>query len=117
MNMKTKKHLFTSLMAGIFNRRFPQGWLGGFAAGLSCLVSVVPTATSYASDAPVITQQPQNQVAGVGQTVTFNVVAEGTPPLMYQWRLNGMGLIGESTSSLRLLNVQTNRLETTPCWS
>ena len=36
--------------------------------------------------APVITTQPASQTVVVGQPVTFNVVATGTPPLSYQWR-------------------------------
>jgi hypothetical protein len=35
---------------------------------------------------PVITTQPANQSAQVGDSVTFTVVAEGDEPLNYQWR-------------------------------
>ena len=36
---------------------------------------------------PVITQQPTNQIVAQGQTATFSVLATGTAPLTYQWRL------------------------------
>ncbi|MFN0158704.1 MAG: immunoglobulin domain-containing protein [Bacteroidota bacterium] len=47
---------------------------------------------------PTITQQPANRNVVVGQTATFSVVASGTQPLSYQWRLNG-GNIGGATNS------------------
>ncbi len=48
---------------------------------------------------PAITQAPQSQTVLDGQSVAFNVIASGTPPLAYQWRKNGMGLPGATTSS------------------
>lgn len=38
---------------------------------------------------PSITQQPQGQVAGTGESVTFVVLAGGSSPLTYEWRKNG----------------------------
>ncbi len=55
---------------------------------------------------PAITSQPASQTVFVGDTVGFSVTAAGDPPLSYQWRLNGVGLIGRTTASLTLSNVQ-----------
>ena len=60
---------------------------------------------------PVLTRHPTSQTVDAGTTVTFNVTATGTPPLSYQWRLEGMdlsdgGLVrGATTSTLTLSNV------------
>src|SRR6185369_6786324 len=36
--------------------------------------------------APAIVSQPQNQTVVVGDSANFSVVANGIPPLFYQWR-------------------------------
>lgn len=56
--------------------------------------------------APSITTQPTNQTTIVGSNATFSVVAAGTGPLSYQWRLYGTNLPGASGTSLLLNNVQ-----------
>ena len=48
---------------------------------------------------PVITTQPANQSATVGQTVTFTVVATGTPTPTYQWRKGGTAISGATSAS------------------
>lgn len=45
---------------------------------------------------PSITQQPQSQLAGTGETVTFTVLAGGSSPLTYEWRKNGAPIPGAS---------------------
>ncbi len=54
---------------------------------------------------PVILTQPQTQIVAEGATVTFSVTAQGTPPLSYQWFLNGSEFIGAFQSSLILNDV------------
>jgi photosystem II stability/assembly factor-like uncharacterized protein len=44
---------------------------------------------SAAAGAPAITQHPAAQTAGVGDTVAFTVLASGSPPFTYTWRLGG----------------------------
>ena len=40
----------------------------------------------YDDDAlPVITQQPVNVIAAIGQSATFSVKAESVKPVSYQW--------------------------------
>ncbi len=57
---------------------------------------------------PTILLQPANQVAIAGDDVSLTVIAAGTEPLSYQWRLNGTNLAAATTSSLRLPNVQVS---------
>jgi hypothetical protein len=81
------------------------------AGSYSCLItnSGGSTNTSAAAltviDPPIITTQPVSQVANIGNTVGFHVVAAGTSPT-YQWKQNGTTLTnggdfsGSTTSDL-----------------
>ena len=60
--------------------------------------SPAPTATP-APGAPLITTQPSDQSASVGQTATFSVAATGNAPLTYQWKKNGANISGATSSS------------------
>jgi hypothetical protein len=57
---------------------------------------------------PAIVVQPMSQVVTNGSPVSLNVTASGTPPLNYQWRLNGTNLMdnanvsGSSTTNLTI---------------
>ncbi|MFA6422173.1 MAG: immunoglobulin domain-containing protein, partial [Candidatus Buchananbacteria bacterium] len=55
---------------------------------------------------PIITQQPGNQIANVGQNVTFTSAATGTPTPTGQWFRNGIAIPGATGTSLTLNNVQ-----------
>ena len=55
---------------------------------------------------PSIVRQPVSQTVPVGGDAFFSVSVEGTPPMRYQWRLEGEDLEGETTSQLVLTNVQ-----------
>jgi len=57
--------------------------------------------------APAITTQPVSQAVNAGSNVTFSVVASGSAPLAYQWKLNGVNLSGATSSALALTNVQS----------
>jgi hypothetical protein len=46
-----------------------------------------------------IMTQPANQTVSAGQTATFNVVATGAAPLMYQWQKNGAAISGATNAS------------------
>ncbi len=53
--------------------------------------------TVHGSDvaiAPTITSQPASQVVQSGEQASFSVVAEGSDPLVYQWRRNGALISG-----------------------
>jgi hypothetical protein len=55
---------------------------------------------------PVITQQPQSLELIASEDGSFSVVASGTEPLVYQWRLNGDDIPGATTASYGINNVQ-----------
>lgn len=57
---------------------------------------------------PRIVAQPQAQTALTGESVSFVVVADGTPPLSYQWRLNGDIIPDATSATLALTGVTTN---------
>ena len=53
--------------------------------------------TAYAQDI--------SPVAKVGQTVTFDATASGTPPFTYQWKKGGTNIVGATSISYVLANV------------
>ncbi len=57
-------------------------------------------------EAPAILAQPLSRFAVVGGTVTFSVVAQGVPPLQYQWRKDGADLPGATDRILTLTGIQ-----------
>lgn len=66
-------------------------------------------AALYAEAAPVgptIVRQPQPAYAGVGDSARFTVVADGTVPLSYQWRKDGVAISGATNETLVVVNAQ-----------
>jgi hypothetical protein len=57
---------------------------------------------------PQILGQPQNQVVAPGESASFSVVAADTGGLSYQWRFNGLDIIGAIGGTLLLHDVSTN---------
>jgi hypothetical protein len=51
---------------------------------------------------PTITAQPGSQTVNAGANVNFIVVAQGDPPLIYQWRKNGSAIPGATSATLAL---------------
>ena len=49
--------------------------------------------------APTISTQPSNVSIYSTETATFNVSANGTAPLSYQWRKGGINILGATSSS------------------
>ncbi len=60
--------------------------------------------------APTITTQPIAAIAPAGSSVTFSVVAAGTPPLAYQWLKGGMAILEPSwqKASITIEDVTAN---------
>src|SRR5208283_1654421 len=56
--------------------------------------------------APVITTQPVSQTVGAGSSVTFTVVANGTPAPTYQWQKNGANISGATSASYTIASVE-----------
>ena len=75
---------------------------GGYLNGSGWFVETI-------ASPPVFVTQPTSQTVTVGDTVTFNVSATGTPPLSYQWNFNGTNISGATNMTLTLTNVQLNQ--------
>jgi autotransporter-associated beta strand protein len=77
---------------------------------------VVSTTTPPADVAPYLVAQPENQTADQGSSVTFTLNAQGTAPLIYQWRRNGVTLgLPSTTPSLTLDSVAAGSAGTYDC--
>lgn len=57
---------------------------------------------------PFFTTQPAGVRLDAGQNVTLSAAAAGNPAPAYQWRKNGAGIPGATTSSLTLSNVSAS---------
>jgi alpha-tubulin suppressor-like RCC1 family protein len=55
---------------------------------------------------PVIWEEPEDQYAIAGATVTFSSEGEGLAGVNYQWQFDGVNITGATNSSLILTNVQ-----------
>ena len=83
---------------------------GGSTTSATALLTVGP-----APGAPVITSQPASQTVSAGATVTFSVIATGTPAPSYRWCVQVKSgrtvtktyLPGATDPSLTLVNVTT----------
>ena len=53
-----------------------------------------------ASGPVTIATQPQSQSVVEGQSITFHVAADGTPPYAFQWQKNGADIIDATDSTL-----------------
>lgn len=54
---------------------------------------------------PGVITQPQSQLAGTGESITFSVVASGSSPLSYQWRKGGNNIPNANDASYTIPNV------------
>jgi len=55
---------------------------------------------------PTIVTQPTNQSTVAGNVASFSVTVTGSQPLTYQWLLNGTNVVGPSSPTLTLSDVQ-----------
>ncbi|MDB6110018.1 MAG: hypothetical protein JWR69_1768, partial [Pedosphaera sp.] len=56
--------------------------------------------------APCISTQPRGLTTQPGTTATFLMTVSGTPPMAYQWQLNGTNIPGATNISLMVSNLQ-----------
>lgn len=82
--IKTGNYLFSLLKSA----PQAQNILNGIAGGLSVLTG------------------PVSQSVNVGDTATFSVSVAGVGPFFYQWFLNGIAIIGATSSSYNNVNSQ-----------
>jgi ELWxxDGT repeat protein len=76
----------------------------------SALGTVTNAATLTVVDrAPAILIQPADQTVTHGLAASFQVTAQGTFPLYFQWRFNGVDLTGETNASLVSSAVTANQ--------
>jgi hypothetical protein len=54
---------------------------------------------AYVPAPPRITGQPQGRTLQAGSTAVFGIISTGSPPLFYQWRLNGANLPAATNAS------------------
>src|SRR6266540_1381316 len=73
------------------------------------LVAVGGAQTTYPPGTPTITSQPVSQTVNVGQDASFAVAATGAAPLTYQWRKDGVNIVGATSNTYVLSVVQTNQ--------
>jgi pectate lyase len=52
-----------------------------------------------ATTAPAVTMNPQDQSIFTGQSATFSVVVDGTPPFTYQWLYNNDTILADQTNA------------------
>ncbi|MGB6546981.1 MAG: choice-of-anchor D domain-containing protein, partial [Candidatus Acidiferrales bacterium] len=60
---------------------------------------VKQTAANPPVTAPAITSNPASKTVTAGQTAMFSVVATGTAPMTYQWKMNGAAISGATSAS------------------
>ncbi|MGO8675094.1 MAG: hypothetical protein ACLQVX_04395 [Limisphaerales bacterium] len=85
--------------------------LGGDAGTYSIILSnALGSITSQVGSLtvvdPVITTQAVCQTAALGETAAFNVAADGTAPMYYQWYFDGAVITGATRAVLELTNLQ-----------
>ena len=55
---------------------------------------------------PRILVQPGNRAASAGNTVSLSVSAQAAGALSYRWRFNGHAMLGQTNSTLSIVNAQ-----------
>lgn len=69
---------------------------------------VSPKATIAMITPVVITSQPIPAAALTGTTASFAIVATGTGPLTYQWKKDGVAIVGATLPSLSLSAIKAS---------
>ncbi|MCX6895982.1 MAG: immunoglobulin domain-containing protein [Verrucomicrobia bacterium] len=78
---------------------FKPNSLPGFAVGCGLLILMTGWLGGTAGAATLtITNQPVAVNVSAGSAASFSVTAVGTPPLFFQWRLNGVNIPGQTNS-------------------
>ncbi|MGA2242985.1 MAG: immunoglobulin domain-containing protein [Verrucomicrobiota bacterium] len=78
--------------------------VSNFAGGVISSNAFLTVNTS--PTAPVFFLQPASQVVVTGSMVSFSALAAGTQPIGYQWNKNYTPILGATSATLNLTNVQ-----------
>lgn len=96
---------FNNLAAQPFTQsrtvRFALNLIAGTGSPTSRTVEVID-----ANSIPTIITQPAAQTVGAGGSVRLSVVASGSQPITYQWRLNGENIAGATGASYTISSLQ-----------
>jgi uncharacterized repeat protein (TIGR03803 family) len=84
-----------SLTACLVGFAFCHGLLAQSAPDSAGTDTMAPAASS----APTITTQPASKTVTAGQSASFTVVASGTAPLSYQWKLGSSNISGATSAT------------------
>ncbi len=87
------------------NTAVPEG-LSGVMAVSARQRQAVALRRAAGDMAPLIVTQPQPQTVLEGEAAEFSVVVTGAAPLRYQWRRNGIWIIGATSSTYRREDVK-----------
>ncbi len=96
-------------MLGVADMSFNGISLAAYLNGVTVVHDEIRLGTTWSSvlgNPPMFVLQPTNQIAYVGQSVTFNSLAQSSQPLAYQWYCGGSPLPGETAANLSLVNAQ-----------
>ena len=83
-----------------------DGSVSGSGLRLGVLISPTNEVASTNGVAPTVVEPPTSLTRMAGSEANFSVVAEGAPPLTYQWWHNGQAVSGAEATNLVLGNVQ-----------
>jgi DNA-binding beta-propeller fold protein YncE len=81
--------------AGSFSVRVTNAAGSAVSNGVALVVNTIP----------VFSTQPRSQAILAGGTVTFNVAATGGTAFTYQWRRNGVAILGANSANLTIAGV------------
>ena len=84
-----------------------SSWTAASSSQLALSVAVFAPSGGTTVTAPAITTQPVSQTVTTGSSATFSVVASGTAPLTYQWKLGGTNISGATSASYTIASAQS----------
>lgn len=76
---------------------------------ISFRMLILPAGEVVAPSAPVASVGPGNQRVIRGGSVTMRINVKGTSPFTYQWRQDGADILGATSATLTLTNVQPSQ--------
>ena len=65
-----------------------------------------PAELMFNSSNVIVLSSPADEAIAVGQSAGLSVVASGTPPLFYQWRLNGLPITGDTQNGYNIASAR-----------